>query len=269
VLQRIGICYLVAAFVYRWAQGPPQARRSPGHVVGVLAGLAAVTLVGYWAALMLVPGATGQRFDLAAETNIGAVVDRMVFGTHTWKKTWDPEGLLSTVPAIGTTLLGAIAGAWMARSAGQPHRVVRGLAYGGLGVALAGAVWSLQFPMIKNIWTSSYALFATGLGAVALAGCYWMIDVRGWRRWARPLVVLGTNAITLFVVSGLIGRLLIVIDVGGGTGPPVPLKTWVYRTMFAPLAPPLQASLLFALVNLALLYALLWWMYRREIFVRV
>lgn len=269
VLQRIGLCYLATAFLYRWAQG----RRAPdGSVRPVVVPLvvgAVVTLVGYWIALMVIPGATGQRFDLAAETNIGAIVDRSVFGTHTWKKTWDPEGLFSTIPSIGTTLLGAITGVWFAIAGREPARLLRGLVYGGLGAALIGAAWSLQFPMIKNIWTSSYAVFSVGLGILTLAACYWLLDVRGWRRWATPLIVLGTNAITLFVVSGLIGRLLLVIRVPGPHGKDVALKTWVYRTFFEPVAPPLQSSLLFALVNLLVLYALLWWMYRRNIFIKV
>jgi predicted acyltransferase len=228
-----------------------------------------MTLVAYWLALLFIPGAAGRPFDLEPSTNIGAAVDRAIFGTHLWQKTWDPEGLLSTVPSIGTTLLGAMAGVWMSKTAGEPRRMVRGLVYGGLAAALLGAVWSLQFPMIKNLWTSSYALFGAGCGAIVLAGCYWVIDVRGWTRWAHPLVVLGTNAITLFVVSGLIGRLLIVIKVAGDFGRPMALKTWVYRAIFQPLAPPLQASLLFAVVNLVALYGLLWWMYRRGIVIKV
>jgi predicted acyltransferase len=268
VLQRIGLCYLATAFAYRWVRGSGPAAGT-ATVVARLAALAALTLVGYWLALLIVPGATGSRFDLAAESNIGAVIDRAVFGTHTWQKTWDPEGLFSTVPSIGTTLLGAVAGVWLHAAAGDPRRLVKGLAYGGLGVALVGAVWSLQFPMIKNVWTSSYAMFSAGLAALSLAACYWLVDVRGWRSLAHPFVVLGTNAITLFVVSGLVGRLLLVIKVTGPAGKSAPLKTWVYRSIFEPLLVPVQASLLFAVVNLIALYALLWWMYRRNVFIKV
>jgi predicted acyltransferase len=234
-----------------------------------LGALAVACLAGYWLALLVLPGATGTRFDLTPTGNIGAIVDRAVFGTHTWQKGWDPEGLLSTIPSIGTTLLGLLAGLWMRVTADEPRRLVRGLTWGGLLVTLVGAAWSLQFPLIKNIWTSSYAMFTAGLGALALAGCYWFIDVRGWRGWTRPFVVLGTNAITLFVVSGLVGRLIVTIKVAGPFGKPIAWKTWLYSTYFTPLASPLNASLLFAVVNLALLYLLLWWMYRRGVFLKV
>jgi predicted acyltransferase len=269
VLQRIGLCYLACAFAYRWARGTGPTPRGDGHVARRLAYLAAATLVGYWLVLLLVPGATGHRADLSPEGNVGAVIDRWLFTGHMWKERWDPEGLLSTVPSIGTTVLGLLAGLWMRIAAREPARVVRGLMYGGLGAALAGAVWSLWLPMIKNIWTSSYAMFSAGLGAITLAACYWAIDVRGWRWWTKPFVVLGTNAITLYVVSGLVARLTLVVRVEGPFGTPIAWKTWLYRTAFEPLASPVNASLLFAIANLGLLYLLLWWMYRRGVFLKV
>lgn len=268
VLQRIGLCYFSGAFAYRWARGAGQPRRD-AEVAWRVGALAAVSLVGYWLLLLTVPGATGQRFDLSPEGNIGAIVDRAVFGRHTWKPGWDPEGLLSTLPAIGTTLVGLLAGVWMRASAGEPARLARGLALGGLVAAVAGGLWALQFPMIKNIWTSSYALFTAGVAALVLAASYWVLDVCGWRAWARPLVVLGVNAITLFVVSGLVAKLLLVVKVGGQDGQSVALKTWLYRAWFEPWASPVNASLAFAVANLALLYALLAWMYRRGVFLKV
>jgi predicted acyltransferase len=269
VLQRIGICYLAAAFAYRWARGDAAAPRPDRAVAARLGGMAIVLLLGYWLALLIIPGAGGQRYDLTAEGNIGAAIDRFVFGAHLWQRKWDPEGLLSTIPAIGTTLVGLLAGLWMKARADQPQAVLRGLVYGGLLVTLVGAVWGLVFPPIKNIWTSSYALFGAGMGSLVFALCYWALDIRGWTRWAQPFVVLGVNAITLFVVSGLVGRLLLVWKVPGPFGKPMAVKTWLYKGYFEPLAAPANASLIFAVTNLILLYGLLWWMYRRNIILKV
>ena len=293
VLQRIGLCYLAAAFAYRWAQSPGDSGR-PARSVALRVGAVAVfLLVGYWLLLHLVPGASGARFDLSRTGNVGAIIDRAVLGTHTWRRGWDPEGLLSTVPSVGTTLVGVLFGLWLriareratslvatgaassvaGRSDAERERAVqaltlRGLVYGGLAVTLIGAVWSLEFPLIKNIWTSSYALFGAGLGALTLAACYWVADVRRWRA-THPLVVLGTNAITLFVVSGLVTKLLIAVKVDGPFGAPVALRTWIYRRAFEAFLAPMHASLLFAVANLAVLYVLLWWMYRKRVFLRV
>jgi predicted acyltransferase len=218
---------------------------------------------------LIVPGATGQRFDLTPVGNVGAVIDRWVFGVHTWQPKWDPEGLLSTIPAIGTTLVGLLTGLWLRATASEPRRLLKGLVYGGLIVTMIGAVWSLQFPLVKNIWTSSYALFTAGLGVLSLAACYWLIDVRGSRWWTTPFVVLGMNAITLFVVSGLLTKITIYWKVMGAFGKPIAWRTWFYREYFASWASPLHASLLYAVANLVVLYGLLWWMHRRGVFLKV
>jgi predicted acyltransferase len=217
---------------------------------------------------MLVPGASGSRGDLTPEGNVGAVIDRAVFGTHLYRTTWDPEGLLSTVPAIATALLGMIAGVWI-RLAGEARRVAVGLLVGGLAATALGYLWGFWFPINKNLWTSSYSLFTAGLGALLFAGCYWVIDVAGWRRPAHPLVVLGTNAIALYVLSGLLAHLLVAVRVGGSQGEAGSLKSWIYSRAFAPMASPMNASLLFALANLAVMYAILWVMYKRGVFLKV
>lgn len=266
VLQRIGLCYLASALIYRSASHG--GKTSDARVVRVVAVAALVALAGYWVVLLAVPGASGVRFDLTPEGNVGAVVDRAVFGTHLWKKTWDPEGLLSSIPAIGSTLLGVLAGVWI-KGAGSPKRAAEGLLAAGLAAIAAGWCWGLVFPIGKNLWTSSYAVFSAGWAAVALSACVWLFDVAGWRRLARPLVVMGTNAIALFVFSGWLAKTLIYLKTTGPDGAIVSWHALVYRTGFAPLASPVNASLLYSLVLLALLYAILWGMYRRGIFLRV
>ena len=272
VLQRIGLCYLAAALLYWWLQRGSAGREGPvtdGRHAKIIGGVAAALLLGYWAIIMLVPGASGQTGDMTPEGNVGAVLDRAIFGTHLWKKTWDPEGLLSTLPAIGTTLLGLLAGLWLRHSRADGRRLVTGLVVGGLVATVVALAWSTVFPLNKSLWTSSYAVFTAGLGALLFAFCYATIDLAGWRRWAHPFVVLGTNAIALFVLSGLVARLLGIIKVTGPDGGQMSLQSLIYRQFFVPLASPMNASLLFALANLAVLYIVLWVMYRRGIFLKV
>jgi predicted acyltransferase len=271
VLQRIGLCYVFAALLYRALRqsigtAGEESERRIARAIGLVAG---VLLVGYWAIIMLVPGASGVAGDMTPEGNVGAVIDRALFSGHMWKERWDPEGLLSTIPAIGTTLVGLIAGLWLRFATDHRRNVVRGLLVVGVASVTLGLVWSVVFPLNKSLWTSSYALYTAGLGALLFALCYGVIDVAGWRRWAHPLVVLGSNAIALYVLSGLLADLMMVIKVAGPAGTPISLKTWVYSHWFLPLASPYNASLLFALANVAVLYVVLVVMYRRGIFLKV
>ncbi|MCL4812722.1 MAG: DUF5009 domain-containing protein [Vicinamibacteraceae bacterium] len=266
VLQRIGICYFVAAMAWQWA-GHSTAPGRLRMVVARIGGLAAVLLVGYWLILLLVPGATGERYDLTPEGNVGAVLDRAVMGGHLWKPRWDPEGLLSTLPAIGTTLVGVLAGYWIGQRRSVASRA-GGLVLGGVVLAALGLLWSLVFPLNKPIWTSSYAIYTAGLGAAALGASLWLIDARGWRWWTFPFVVLGTNAIALFVLSALVAKTLAYIKLPHGDAL-VSLKAVIYQNAFVPFASPRNASLLFAVANLVVLYFVLWLMYRRRIFLKV
>ena len=132
-----------------------------------------------------------------------------------------------------------------------------------------GLLWDRGFPINKSLWTSSYVLFTSGLASIALAACYWMIDGRGRQAMTRPFVVLGTNALTLFVVSGLLVKTLLFFKVTGPSGREVSVNYWLYATLFEPYASPMNASLLFALANLAVLYVLLEVLYRKRWFLRV
>jgi len=262
VLQRIALCYLASAALYRATSGD---RRRQAVVVTAAAMILAVA---YWAVMMLVPPPGGVAGDLSPEGNLAAWVDRALMEGHLWRPRWDPEGLLSTVPSISTTLLGIVAGLCLG-SGWTPSRKAAALAIGGGVAVAAGLAWGLVFPINKNIWTSSYAVFTAGAASLLLALCYWLIDVKGWRRWTTPLVVLGVNAITLFVASGLLVKTLALLRVPGPEGTDMAVSRWVYLTWFVPLAAPKNASLLYALANLVVLFGLLWWMYRRRIILRV
>jgi predicted acyltransferase len=261
VLQRIALCYLAATIVSRLTR--PNNDDSRTHIAR-LAAAAGALCVGYAILMLWVPVPGGHAGDLSATGNLGAWLDRTLLAGHLWKAEWDPEGLLSTMPAVATTLLGVIAGLSF-RIARDLASWRRGLIVGGLIAITIGLVWNGAFPINKSLWTSSYVFFTGGVAALALAACSWWCDeaTGSWRlHTTEPFVALGRNAILLFVLSGVIGRLLGVVMIDPVAR--VSLKTWIYTNAFAPLAAPKNASLLFALTNLALLYALLAWLHRRR-----
>lgn len=265
VLQRIALCYLVVAMFHRRA-----ARAEPLRMAAAALTAAAVLLVGYWLLIMR---------DLTPEGNLGAAIDRAIFGTHLWRqsRTWDPEGLLSTLPAIGTTLTGLAAGCVLTSALAFRGRA-RMLLIGSLASLAIGYAWSLVFPLNKSLWTSSYVLVTSGLAGLLLAALHWSLD--GERagdtprrplrqRLAHPFVILGRNALLLFVVSGLLAKTLALIRVDNGQGGTLALSRWIYASWFAPFAAPKNASLAYALANLAVLFLLLWWLHRRRWYFKV
>jgi predicted acyltransferase len=181
---------------------------------------------------------------------------------------FDPEGIFSTLAAVATTLCGVLVGHLLRTPRSGAAKTGLMLA-GGAGLLLAGSLLGLWLPINKNLWTSSYTLFMAGWATVIFAAMFWLIDVRGWRRWATPLVIYGMNALALFVLAGLLGRLLNLIRWTGAAGTEVTLKGFIYQGWFVPLASPRNASLLFALAFVALHLLVAWGMWRRKWFVRV
>jgi predicted acyltransferase len=262
VLQRIAVCYLIAAALYK-ATAADRMRQGI-----VLSAVAFATCIAYWLIMMLVPAPGGAAGDLSPEGNVGAWLDRVLMSGHLWKPRWDPEGLLSTLPAIGTALFGVVAGLWLG-SAESADRKAAGLLLAGIAGVGAGYLWNTVFPINKNLWTSSFVLFTAGAASLFLAACYWAIDIRGWKGWTKPFVILGSNAITLYVVSGLLAETLGLIRVTGSDGRETGLGRYFFVEFLTPLASPKNASLMYAFTNLIVLFALLAWMYRRRLFLRV
>jgi predicted acyltransferase len=265
VLQRIGLAYLAAGLL--------TLRASWRQQVAIVAGI----LLGYWAlmALAAVPptGLPGRAVWGEPGTTVDAWLDRVVLTPdHLWAGgggVRDPEGLLSTLPAVASVMIGALAGRWIGQQRRPLAERLNGLyAAGAIGMA-AGLVWHWTFPINKNLWTSSYALFTGALACVALATCMWVIDVQRVTGWTRPFVVYGTNPMLAFLGSGLMARLLysiIKVDLGGKR---VPAVEWAYRQVYAPWLPPRAASLGFALTFVGFWYLVLRWCYRRGIVFRV
>jgi predicted acyltransferase len=263
VLQRIGLAYVVASLIFLWT-GPR----------GRLAALA-VLLFGYWALMSWVPVPGEGAGILEPGRDLGAFIDRAVFGTdHLWaqSRTWDPEGLLGTLPAVGTVLTGVFAGDWLRRGRAEgwsPGKVVGGLFAAGAVAVTVGLLWDLAFPINKPLWTSSYVVFTAGMAALSLGVCYWLVDARGYRRWSRPFLFFGVNAIAAYFLSGLFARALDLIRVPIGDGATLPLKTWIHQHAFASWLAPINASLAFAIAFVLVWTVIVWALYRKRIFIKV
>ncbi len=261
VLFRLGLCYVATALVWRAVTVPGRWRASAGRTV--LA--AAACLGGYWYLLVGFAPPGGAAGDLSPEGNIGAWLDRAVFGTHLWKTRWDPEGLLGTVPTVGTALLGVTAGLWV--RAARPRSVAAALVAAGVAGVAAGVWWDTVLPINKSLWTSSYALFTSGAAAILFGVLHHALDDErlssAGRVVSEPFVVFGRNALLLFVLSGLLARTLTLVKIGVGAEA-VSLQRWIYLHAFVPLAAPHLASLLYALTNLAVLFVLLAVLHRRR-----
>lgn len=255
VLQRIGVVYALTALVYLHF-GPRQRR-------WIAAGL----LVGYWLLLSLLAPPGGVAGDLSRDGNLGAWLDRLLLGGHLWTPTFDPEGILSTLPAVATCLLGTFAGERLLSDRPEGDRTT-GLLLSGAALVVAGLAWDAWFPINKSLWTSSYVLFTGGIAFQALAACHWAIDVRGRDAWAGPAYVLGTNALFAFVFSGLLARGLALWRMTGAEAP-VPVRDWLFQTWLTRLGDPRIGSLLYALANLAVVLLVTGLLYRRRWFIRL
>jgi len=258
VLQRIAIAYLFAATIYLYTT-------MRGQVIAI-----AALLLGYWALQTLVPVPGGFTGVLQPGMDLGAYIDRAVFTTnHVWREagTWDPEGLLSDIPTIATCLLGGLTGTWI-RSQRAPLEKVTGLFIAGATLMVVGGMWGWVFPINKSLWTSSYVLFTAGFACQFLAMCYWLIDIRGYQRWARPFIIYGSNAIAAFFLSAVLARTMNLIKLNGADGP-IALKTFLYKTFYESWLSPINASLLFAITYVLFFLGVMTVMYRRKIFIKL
>jgi predicted acyltransferase len=273
VLQRIAVCYLVAGLLYLMtfqrepaADGSVRVRAN----LRVTAAVALTLLVGYWALMTFVPVPGHGAGHLGKEDNLGAYVDRTLMGGHLWSEsvTWDPEGFLSTLPAIASLLIGILAGEWL-RSNRRPGRKALGLAAAGLVLLIVGRLLHPFFPINKNLWTSTFVLFTGGFAMFALAACYWIIDVRAWRVWTKPLLVFGMNAILAYALAALVSEVSTDFEFSDSAGHQTTAHGWLYERFFVPHASPVNASLAFAVFFVAVIYLLLWPFYQSKIFLRI
>jgi len=260
VLQRTGIVFTISSIIFL--------RVSNKGIFKLFIAILAI----YWALMTFVPVPGIGYANLEKETNLAAWIDRGILTeAHTWasSKTWDPEGVLSTLPAIATCLFGILVGVWLRnKEVDQPTKVAW-LFTSGLAAVILGLLWDLQFPINKALWTSSYVLYAGGLASIGLALCYWLIDVQGYKRITTPFVVYGVNAITVFFLAGLMPRILNLIKLPNADGTKSVLLEKFYTTCYTPFFSPINASLIWAVTYVLGFYVLLYFMYKKNIIIKV
>jgi len=262
VMQRLAICYVAASLITLWVG-------NRGRIV-----VATTCLVGYWVLMRFVPvpgyGLPTRDVSLLNPAgNLSAWLDRAVYSAHMHGHPYDSEGLLSTVPAIGTVLIGVLTGQWLGSQSAKESKPKWMFVFGILGLA-SGEVFNIWFPINKKLWTSSYVLFHCGFALVLLALCYWVLDVKQWRgRWTVPVDVFGVNAITAYILSELVGTGLEHWPVHLPDGSSTVFRDYAYEHWLLPIASAPNASLLYALLFLSLCGAILWPLYRRRIYIKI
>ncbi len=287
VLQRIAICYLVVSLIFLHTNWKHQL------------GIAVALLLGYWLLMtqVAVPGCEITTINDKA-CNLAAWLDRTILTeNHIWRsaKVYDPEGILSTLPAIATTLSGVLTGLWLTKKGSPPSEggvaaasadgvvlsesrltthesrlnTVSGLFFFGTILLAVGYIWNSYFPMNKALWTSSYVLVTSGIALLTLAACYWLIDIKGFKAWAKPFIIFGVNALPLFVFSGIMARMLGAYRVTGANGQPVALQKWIFDNIYLSIAQPVDASLMYAIGFILVWLFLMWLLYRKKLFLKV
>ncbi|MGB6783263.1 MAG: heparan-alpha-glucosaminide N-acetyltransferase domain-containing protein [Terracidiphilus sp.] len=268
VLQRIGICYLVVALFYLFD------RRAWTKWTAL-----AVALVGYWVLVRWVPvpglGAPGRDIPfMDMNRNLVSWIDQRLFPHHLYLyapdfNTRDPEGLLSDLPAIGTALMGVLTGIWL-RTGRSVYAKQRGLAAAAAVSLVLGYAWSLEFPLNKNMWTSSYVLVAGGYSLVVLALAYLAVEVKGWRRgWTWPWLVFGSNAIIAYMISELLSSGLWEIPAGTAHGHPESLSEFLAWHTVRHIANPGWSAFAWSVSFTTVCFLPVWAMWRKKIFVKI
>lgn len=261
VLQRIAVCYVITAIMELW--------------IGWRAQLAVAfaCLAGYWLLMRFVP-VPGFGFPthdmplLDPDRNIVAWLDRKLLMGHLYEHTRDPEGVLSTIPAVASCLAGLLTGKWL-RSVRTVQVKAIAMAMAGIVLVALGETWHIWFPINKKLWTSSFVLLTSGLALVFLALFYWLADIKRYRAgWTKPILVFGKNAIAAYFLSEALAAVLSAIHVHGGPTR-ISLHDYLYFHLFAPLAQPMNASLIYALAYVGFCWLIMAVLYRKNIFLKI
>ncbi len=251
VLQRIAIAYGVAAILCM-----------SFNVKQLFVWFIAL-LLGYWGLLYL----SGSEDVFGLSTNIVRDLDLFIFGeNHIYKGfgiPFDPEGLLSSMPSVGTVLLGYFSGRIIERSNGTMKAIKNLIIYGAIGV-IVGLVWDVFFPINKPLWTSSYVVYAGGLAMLFLSLLLWIIDVKGFKKWSQPFIHFGTNPLFIYLFAGIWADLMFVVKIGGTSA-----HGYLYNNIFVPIAGNMNGSLLFAITHITFFWFLTYILYRRKIFIKI
>lgn len=258
VLQRIALAYGFAALIFLNTNWKGQMYLGIGF------------LLLYWILMAVVPVPDTGVASLDPETNLGAWIDRTLMPGHLWSQSrvWDPEGLLSTLPAVVSAMSGALTGLWL-RTNNEDYKKVVGLLGIGAILIFIALAWDLFFPINKKIWTSSYVLYTSGIALLVLGILYWLVDILNYKKGIQPFVHFGMNALIIYTLSSVIADIFFYVKWSAADGTHMNIKTWIHQTFFMSWLSPKAASLGYALFNVLLLYLIAWWMYTRKIFIKV
>jgi len=258
VLQRIAICYLITAVIFLNSTWKGQFAWATG------------LLLVYWAIMewIPVPGIGAGLYEKGS--NLAAYIDGLFLNGHMWSetKTWDPEGLISTIPAISTTLFGVLTGHWLRSNKTPLEKTVWLLVIGNVAIFI-GAWWHYWLPINKYLWTSSYSVLMAGLALICLGISYFFVDVRSSKKLFQPALVYGMNAITVYVLASVIAKLLYVMKVTTANGNSISVKTWIYNNLLASWLSYLNASLAYAIVFIIVMYLCMLLLYKKRIFIKI
>jgi len=270
VLQRIAVVYFFASFIFLKANWKTQAYLAGSFLIFYWIIMTVIPVPGYGMPNLYVPVITDALGKPLFSPNLAGWLDNLLLPGHLWRQTkvWDPEGLLSTIPAISTALCGVLLGAWLRTNNDKVTKVVWMFIFGNIGIVLATII-DMWFPINKSLWTSSFVLFNAGMALHFFALCYWFIDVKGITWWTKPFTVYGTNAIAVFFLSGIVGRLMGLIEVANTAGKNVNLQDYLYGKFFMSWLAPLHASLAWAVTYVIVWLGLMWILYAKKIFIKV
>lgn len=256
VLQRIAVCYFFSSILYI------RFRALTLIIITLL------ILIGYWMIMMLIPVPGYGGGVLSPEGNLAAYVDRALLkGTKLYGGKWDPEGILSTFPAIATTLLGVLTGFILKTKYNLKIKSIIMVLWGVTGI-LIGYILSQWFPINKNLWTSSYVIFTGGVALIFFSFCFLVCEIIGWKVWAKPFVFLGMNSIAAYFLSGILTKTLIFIKLSD-KNEIISLYSWIYKNLFSSWAGPLNGSLFFALFYVLFWIGVMAAFYKKGIFIKI
>lgn len=256
VLQRIALCYFFSALAYLYLNTAMQ----------ILCTIA--LLIGYWVIMIYYPIPGYGVGDVSLGGNLGAYLDRWLFpAANLYGKIYDPEGLLSTLPAIASTLLGNITGIWLLSHHSQSRKCF-GMFLAGLIAMVLGWYWGKWFPINKALWTSSYVLWTGGIALIVYTFCYVTIEMRHWTRWSKPFEIFGLNAILVYFLHVLFFKIQLMIHVKCGYFKTCNLRQIILQDLFGWTSLP-YASLYYAISSVLFWLLVLTILYRRRIFIRI
>jgi predicted acyltransferase len=256
VLQRIAIVFFFSAFLFLKTSARTQVLISVG------------LLISYWLLMTLVPVPGIGEANLGEKTNLSAWLDNLLLGGHLWKFTevWDPEGILSTLPAIASGLIGVLAGTWLKGEANKSDKIIGLFVIGNL-LIVAALAWDMAFPINKSLWTSSYVLYTSGIAMNVLAVCFWLIDVKEYKKYTGPFMAFGSNAITAYMISEMLAKISYFSV--GNSGNKISIKDLVFQSLSFDWMNLWFLSFVLALVWVALIWLPVNQMYKKKIFIKV